>query len=203
MTAFAKPLAAAFAALALALSSGAGVFMLSVEPGIPTSKHTNGKTHSSGGRYNRNRTHNETTSKSATYRGRVTYTGSDSRSVRLEAYFVTRGVGDGVHPERIGGRKDIGTFKFGPKSKGMQEFQVDSPTVKQTTKTSQRNKGRGGRYGRQRQTKKTSSGEQLLGVIVRGIDDNGNVACVKALPSKSTWEKAARMPNVPSTPPKL
>ena len=199
----AKPFAAALAALAMAFSSDAGVFMLSLEPGIPASRHSNGRTHTSGGRNNRNRTRSETTEKSATYRGRVTYTGSDRRTIRLEAYFVTRGLGNGVHLERIGGRKDIGTFTFGQKSDGMQEFQVRSPAVRQTTQSRQRNRGRGGRYGRQRQTRKTSSGSQLLGVIVRGIDDNGNIACVKAFPSKSSWEKAARMPNVPGTPPKM
>ena len=111
-------------------------------------------------------------------------------NVKVEAYFVTKGIGDGM-AEGISAVKTVGTYLFGEDRPNSYEFAFDSPEVSETKASTSQS----GTYYNSGYRKVTRTGTRYLGVIVRMIVD-GEVKKVVSVPNNHQWNKAGRQKNV-------
>ena len=110
--------------------------------------------------------------------------------VCVEAYFVTRDIGD-ESVEVIGGAKTIGNYAFGDGRPSVYEFSFESPEVSETKSSEYQS----GSYYYNGYRRVYRSGTKYLGVIVRMIVD-GKVKKVVTVPSNQKWNKAGKETNV-------
>ena len=190
-----KKIAIIFAAALAAFHACAGSVSLSLEtPKMNSSRKHSGASKSSKAR---NKKMTDETKRSYDYSGRISFSGGkdESMNVTLEAYFVTRGVGESSSPERPNGRTVVGVYEFGPGKPRSAEFTFSSPTYTQTTKTTvktSKSRGRGrNRVGGSTKMDKTTTGERCTCVVLRAVS-GGKVLKVVVEPSNSRWEEAAR-----------
>ena len=143
---------------------------------------------------NRRGTHKATEIKNSVfeYKGKVSCTPPKDTTVTvtLEAYFITRSIGNGAQDE-LSSRKEIDKYEFGGDYPKTYDFTLTTPAITQTTVTTVKTSGHRRRGGGSSSTSKDKSGTRLMGVIVRAMVDGKPVKVVTE-PSNSRWEAAAK-----------
>lgn len=148
---------------------------------------------------NRRGTHKATEVKSSSYEyhGKVSCNAPKDKNVTVvvEAYFITRAIGEKGAKDRLSSRNEIGRYQFGEGYPTSYAYSLFSPQQTQKTVTTVKNSRRRRRGGSSSSTTKDKSGSRLMGVIVRAMVDGKPVKVVTE-PSNSQWEAAAKKDKV-------
>lgn len=183
-TMIAKTVAAlACAALAFAAEAAGGVALTMDEPVSEIAKTHSGDSKSGN---KRNKKMTDTYRCRNTYSGKVVSSGAGKEpvTVAVEAYFVTRRLGEKRYPDMIDGQTTVGTYTFQPGTVTVRKFSFRAPDCvyhEHMRQTGNR---------RRKHVETTVEGKRHIGVIVRVVS-GGEVLHVATYPWNSQWASAA------------